>query len=776
MSDTKILPFLGRLSADPLLGPGICHIEHIPAQEVVFGTPSHPLARPVTDALSRKGIHLYSHQCEASDALLSGKNVVITTPTASGKSLAFSAPVFSILHGDPGATALFLYPAKALANDQLLALRAFEQETGIQASAAIYDGDTPAERRAGIRAGSRIILSNPHELHHVLAWHHQWSRFLSGLRVIVLDEAHRYRGVHGSHIALLIRRLRRICARYGSFPLFFLSTATLANPAPFAERLTGCPATAVTKDGAPRGERWFVLYDPSPGGGKTRAAPHGAAALFAAVIAADLQGLCFCGSRRTAELVTLMTRDRLIRGAGPEPSAVTAYRAGYLPHERRELETKLRQGALRGLVSTNALELGIDIGSLDAVIMAGYPGTMMAVRQQAGRAGRSGRESLAVLIARQDALDQFFLRNPAAFFAAPDEHAVINPGNPSVLAGHLLCAASELPLDPERDRAFFGDGVEDFIGACCESGLLSRTRRGAVYTGTRRAADLVSINGCGGAGFRVMCRGKVLETLDRFQAYREAHEGAILLHQGERYLVTAMDHGTGTIRAEPTDLPYHTRPLADTMVRVIQTVDSREHGDFLLSYGDVEVTERISGFRMLRYDTVIGYEPLELPPLIFPTKALWVTVPERVSEACADAGRDLPGSLHGAEHVLIAAMPLHLLCDRRDLGGVSTPCGNEGLPAIYLYDGYEGGAGLAEGGYRCFAGIAKTAAGIAGNCTCQDGCPACVLSPKCGNDNEPMDRDGAALLLRMMAAGPPGGPHIAPRGAGQIQAGTDPAV
>jgi DEAD/DEAH box helicase domain-containing protein len=595
---------------------------------------------------------------------------------------------------------------------------------------------------------SRLVLSNPHELHHVLPWHHQWSRFLSGLSCVVIDEAHRYRGVTGSHMAFLVRRLRRICARYGSDPRFIVASATLANPDEFARNLCGVPFRTVAGDGAPQGPRRFVLYNPFSGGVMEGSFHRDAAAILVECMRHRLQTLTFTGSRKMTELVALWAREGAVRERIGDQ--VAAYRAGYLPEERRDIEQRLKSGSLAGVVSTNALELGIDIGSLDGVILAGYPGTMMATWQQAGRAGRRGEESVAVMVASQSPLDQYFVRHPDLFFGSPHESAIVDLENPYIFSGQLLCASAELPLDPS-DSAFFGPRFPGFADALRAEHLVSETPRGLVYSGSRRPHELVGLSGISRDSFRVVLDGRTLETMDRGQAFREAHKGAVLLHQGEQYLVDSMDLAHGIVRVHPSDVDYYTRPLKSVDIAVRQVLESRPVGDFALSFGDVEVSEHYYAYRIVRNDAVLGIEPLDLPPLRFSTKAVWFTPPGGLEDELLSAGADPDGGLHGTEHALIAMMPFRVLCDRWDLGGLSVPAHPAtGGPAVFVYDGYEGGIGLSEKAYQIFGDLARHTFALVSECPCEEGCPACIYSPKCGNDNQPLDKKGTVLILQAL--------------------------
>ncbi len=483
------------LSVNPVYRSRVVHTEINEPESPKHGTLENPLGDTLESYLSQHRIRLYSHQCEAVNRIRSGKNVIITTPTASGKTLTFNLPVFERLQADSEARALYLYPTKALSNDQLATLERMAQFTGISARPAIYDGDTPQSKRAAVRENSRVIISNPYELHQVLSWHAKWRPFFSHLQFIVIDEAHRYRGVFGSHIALLIRRLVRLCHVYGSAPQFILSTATLENPVEFAEKLTGMPFELVDKDGSPHGRKHFVLYNPFYDGIGERSLYQETKDLLVSCVKDDLQTLCFTGSRKMAELVTLWAREDARRSSALLAGSISAYRAGYLPEERRAIERGLKEGTIKGVVSTNALELGIDVGSLDAVIIAGYPGTMMSTRQQAGRAGRKGGDSLAILVGFANPLDQYFMHHPHHFFSRVHEHAIIDTENPYIVSGHLLCAAAELPLHEDHDRTYFGETFPELLSELAAADLIRKTSRGWVYSGRGRAADVVRLDG-----------------------------------------------------------------------------------------------------------------------------------------------------------------------------------------------------------------------------------------------------------------------------------------
>jgi DEAD/DEAH box helicase domain-containing protein len=741
---------LEALRQSPRFRDRIAHIEVLPAREPEYGELGKPLPAALSRYLDARGIRLYSHQCGAVEALRAGRNVILCTPTASGKTLGFDLPVFETLARDRLATALFVYPTKALSNDQLKVFREMERVTGIRADAAVYDGDTPVSRRGRIREISRIILTNPHELHHVLPWHSKWERFFRNLRYVVFDEAHRYRGVFGSNVAFVIRRLRRIARFYGASPSFVLSTATLANPQEFGEKLAGLPFDVISGDGSPRGGKTFLFYNPFFDGAGALSPHQETRDLFLYFVKRGLQTLCFTASRRMAELIALWSKEATKAGSALS-GQIAAYRAGYLPQERREIEDALKRGLLTGVTSTNALEVGIDIGSLDCVIISGYPGTVLATWQQAGRSGRRNREALAVLVAFQDPLDQYLMKHPGSFFGKPHEQAIIDLANPYILSGQLLCAVAELPFDAGREDTLPGEASAGLLPELAAEGLVKETPHGWVYTGRGRPVEAVGLDHIARDAYRITCEGALLETMDVSQACREAHLGAVLLHQGESYVVRRFDAENRLVEVERRDVDYYTRAIKAVDLEILGTKDMRRMGRMIFCLGELEVTETTLGYKVIRDDQVAAREDLELPPLRFPTTGLWFTIPDELRRAIHDRGLSFGGALHALEHAMIAILPFEILCDRWDIGGLSTP-GHPGTgePTIFLYDGYEGGIGLTEKAQGLMDRVARLTLELIRDCPCETGCPACILSPKCGNDNRPMDKQGALLLLAGM--------------------------
>ena len=727
---------LQKLQAQEWYRGQIVRILTLPPKPAKFSEPQKPLHPKVRAFLEKKGIRLFTHQAEAVDRILAGENVFIATPTASGKTLAFNLPVLSTLLFEEDATALYLYPLKALTQDQLVKLKELEAELGPVFRPGIYDGDTPAQARSRIRAQVRLLLTNPYALHQYLPWHHKWERFLRNLRFVVIDEAHHYRGVFGSHVALLLRRLRRILERYGADPQFILASATIANPEEHGEKLIGKEVFVVKEDGAPRGERTFVFWNPFLD--LKHSWTDQVSLLLAFLVGEGLQTLCFATSRRLAEVLAAFVQPKV------PGKRIMAYRAGYLPEERRAIERGIRTGEIAGVVSTNALELGIDIGGLDAVIIGGYPGTVISVWQQAGRAGRGAKPALVFVVGQGDPLDQYFLRHPEELLTRPQEHAIINPQNESILLRQLLCAASEFPLNA-RDLELFGARPE-MVQTLEESGLVAKTPVGLVYSGIAAPVEVVSLNNLSDRTIRIEVEGKTLETMDYERALREAYPGAVILHQGETYLVRELDLQENVARCERKEVDYYTEPLIREDVRILKVLEEQEIHGVRVGLGEVRVVEEVEAFRRRRAGVTLAVEKLSLPPLEFQTEGVWISVP---IELAKELSSRLAGALHGAEHALVAMAPLHAMADRWDFGGVSTPFHPDlASPAILVHEAFPDGVGLARKLFAILEEWVKAAAELVGGCPCEDGCPSCVLSPRCGNENNPMDKEGAAQLLQ----------------------------
>ncbi len=742
---------LDKLTTDPRFQGKVEHVEELEAQKAQYHQVDD-LPPNIEDYLKQEKIKLYQHQAQAVRYVREGKNILITTPTASGKTLAFNLPVLEKLSRDSQATALYIYPAKALSNDQLRVLRGLEKACNMDLDPAIYDGDTPRDIRPEIRRHSRMVLTNPYQLHLILGWHHQWERFYSQLKFIVIDEAHQYRGVFGSNVAFLIRRLRRICNYYGSDPQFILSSATLANPEEFSLKLVGRPFQLIDQDSSPRGRKHFLFYNPylSPDSVSTHVETTN---LFLFFIRRGLQTLCFTLSRRMAELIARWSLQEL-QDTHPELTGlVTAYRAGYLARERRDIEYGLKTGELLGVTTTNALELGIDIGSLDVVIISGYPGTMISTWQQAGRSGRKNNDSLVVLVAFEGPLDQYFMKNPQVFFDRPHENAIIDLQNVHITFNHLLCAMSELPLSRDEIKNYFQAGP-GFMGHLIRSDQVRESRDRFTYKGKGSPAFQMGLHHISRDEFRVYHDERLLETLDRPHAYLEAHQGAVLINKGETYLVEDFNLQKQEVRVRKRNLDYHTQVLKEVDVRVLQELTSKEIGQFQVHYGEVEVTEHYYRYKRISQGKTVATHPLNLPPLHFRTKGLWFTLPGDIEDQINHyiSGQEVyEGGLHGTEHALIAMFPLKVLCDRFDIGGLSTPHHPDTRAAtIFIYDAFQGGIGLAEKAVELMEELVEVTYDMVRSCQCRVGCPSCIYSPKCGNDNQPLHKRSTQYILSRM--------------------------
>lgn len=747
----------------------VTHVEHIPARQAGRARWPDWIDERLVTRWANQGVSgLWPHQAETVERLHCGENVIISTGTASGKSLCYQVPALSQVLD--GGTVLYLTPTKALAADQLRTLADLDLP---ELRAATFDGDTPFEERAWARRHANYLLTNPDMLHRTLLPRHaRWSSFWRRLRMVVVDECHGYRGVFGSHVAQILRRLRRVCARYGSSPAFLLSSATASEPRVFAMRLTGLQMAEVTTDTSPRGATTFALWEPpltdlrgEGGAPLRRPATAESADLLADLVAADIRTLAFVRSRRAAESVALTTRARLqdlVADAGAPadlPDRVAAYRAGYLADDRRGLEKAFRSGELLGLATTNALELGVDVTGLDAVLIAGWPGTRASLWQQAGRAGRAGQEALAVLIARDDPLDTYLVHHPEALFGRPVEAIVLDPGNPYVLGPHLCAAAAEIPLTRD-DLEIFGPAAEGVLTGLVADGLLRRRATGWFWTSRERAADLADIRGAGGAPIQVVetSTGRLLGTVDESSSHTTVHTGAVYVHQGETFLVAELDLEAGVALVEAGTPDYTTFARDVTDVSVLESLRSHPLGPGELHFGSVEVTRRVVSYvrRRAQSGEPLGDEPLDLPPRTLRTRAVWWTLPASATAVLVRDGLDLGGAAHAAEHASIGLLPLFATCDRWDIGGVSTELhADTGLLTVFVYDGHEGGAGFAERGYaRALDWLTATREAIV-SCECERGCPSCIQSPKCGNGNEPLDKAGALRLLAVLLSDPP---------------------
>jgi len=699
----------------------------------------------------------WAHQVEAAEHARAGRHVVIATGTASGKSLAYQAPVLAALTANQKATALYLSPTKALGADQLRSVGALDVP---DVRAASFDGDTPLPERDWVRAHSRWVFTNPDMLHRgILPAHPKWAHFFRRLSFVVVDECHGYRGVFGSHVALLLRRLRRVARRYGSDPVFVLASATVSDPADSASLLAGVPCEAVTADRSPRGARTVALWEPplldsllgENGAPVRRSAGAETARILTDLVVEGARSLAFVRSRRGAELTALSARHALSEVDSSLPARVAAYRAGFLPEERRALEKSLATGELLGVASTNALELGVDIAGLDAVVVAGYPGTLASFWQQAGRAGRAGDSALVVFVAQDNPLDTYLVHHPSAMLDKPIEATVIDPTNPYVLEPQLACAAMELPLTESCLPAFGGAPARRVVEDLTADGILRRRPTGWFWTSRERPHASVDIRGSGGEQIAVVeaDSGRMLGTVNPGAACTTVHPGAVYLHQGTSYVVDELDLDSSLAMVHREDPEWSTTPREQVDIAVLSTVERSVFDAVTVSLGEVAVTSHVVGYlRRLPSGQVLDQIPLDLPEQTLHTRAVWYTLSESL---LADSGvdrRDIPGALHAAEHAAIGLLPLFATCDRWDIGGVSTALhADTGEPTVFVHDGHPGGAGFADRGHAALIPWLTATRDAIAACECPAGCPSCVQSPKCGNGNEPLHKAGAVTVL-----------------------------
>jgi DEAD/DEAH box helicase domain-containing protein len=808
--------FLKQIKKLPGYRDQLVHMERLPARRARYGKLDRPLPPPLESALRGIGAErLYTHQAQAINAVRAGQHVILSTGTASGKTLAYNIPVLEALLADPCARALYLFPTKALAQDQLRSLHELAQGELQGKRFGTYDGDTPQGVRTRLRREASILLTNPDMLHlGILPNHTLWADFFANLRFVVIDEAHVYRGVFGSHVGCVLRRLWRVCTRYGAAPQIVACSATIANPGEHLQRLASVEPVVVDDDGAPTSARDFVLWNPpfvDRGRMARRSANIEAARLFAQLVQAGIRTIAFSRARRVAELILLYARRILEDEAPGLADRVRAYRAGYRPEQRREIERGLRPGGgLLGVTATSALELGIDIGDLDASLLVGYPGTIASLWQQAGRAGRGTRRALSALIALDDPLDQYFMRHPRDLFGRPHEHALIDPSNPYILEMHLPCAAHEIPLSrgseeggqaytaaavpgrtPRRampgrrrtpspaqasphpkpplppglargdDEALFGTG---FVPAMIELENAGELE----YRGDRwyprpgaYPAEKVSLRALAGSRVALLDAGnnyRLLEEIEGTSALYRVHPGAIYLHQGESFLVRELDLAAGHAIVEPVQVSYYTQPREINDVRVVQAMAHRQVGAATANLGAVRVTQQVIGYRRVQQfrEEVLSVEDLDLPAQTFDTVALWWEVPPGILIQVKRRGLDVAGGLHAVEHAAIGLLPLFAMCDRWDIGGLSTPYHPDtGTALVFIYDAFPGGVGIAEKGFDLLAELWRATYEAIRDCPCEGGCPSCIQSPKCGNNNEPLDKQAAVLILAELLSGSP---------------------
>ena len=698
--------------------------------------------------LGRLGMEqLYSHQATALAAIAAGRHTVVSTPTASGKTLIYNLALFQNLAQDPQARALYLFPLKALAQDQLATFRQWSSSAApLCPGAAIYDGDTSDYQRKKIRQHPpNLLITNPEMVHlALLPFHDRWRFFFSQLRLVVVDEVHTYRGMFGAHMAQVLRRLQRVCAHYGALPTFVFTSATVANPGELAGRLIGQPVETIQESGAPQAARHIVLLDPVDGVSRT------AIELLKAALARRLRTIVYTQSRKTAELIAIWAQQR----AGRWADQISVYRAGLMPENRRDIERRLKNGELLAVVTTSALELGIDIGDLDLCILVGYPGSMISTWQRSGRVGRRGQEAALILIAGEDALDKYFIAQPQAFWQAETETAIVNPDNPVALDAHLVCAAAELPL--EEDEAWLAsDQARAALDRLEQSGDLRRTADGRRWHTPRRRPHWTVHLRCSGTGYRIVDADTqaTIGEIDAQRLFRETHPGAIYLQQGVPYLVERIDELRHAVQVRAAQVDYYTRVCSAADVAILQTTARKRLGRTEFSMGTLKVTDHIIAYDQVRSadGQILTRIPLDLPPITFETQGIWWEIGPDTCHALSASGFDLMGALHATEHAAIGILPLLVLADRNDIGGLSTNFHPQTAQAtIFIYDGVPGGAGLAEQLFARTDRLFQHTRTAIERCACAKGCPACVHSPKCGSGNQPMDKQGAARLLELL--------------------------
>ena len=752
-----VAEYVRALLASDTLGPQVRHHRCEPARAAVYAESRLPWPSAIRRTLEERGLSgLYSHQALATDHIRAGHSVVVATPTASGKSLIYNLPVLERHLRDSEARALYLFPLKALAQDQLAGLQRLVSGWPEEArpTAALYDGDTSDHFRRKIRRDPpTVLISNPEMLHLALLPHHeQWAPFLAGLSHIVVDEAHTYRGVFGAHMAGVFRRLNRLAAHYGAAPSYVFCTATVGNPGELAASLSGLdllpgrrPPVVVDQSGAPQGARHYVFLDPD------QSPATAAIDLLRAALARKLRTIVYCRSRRMTELVSLWAGSL----SGPWAGRISAYRAGFLPEERRQIEARMASGELLAVVSTSALELGIDIGGLDVCILVGYPGTIMSTLQRGGRVGRAQQESAVVLVAGEDALDQYFMSHPEDFFSRPAEKAVVNPWNEVILARHLECAAAELPLSA-RDPWLAPAPAQEALRDLAARGRLLLSADGSQWLAARkRPQRLVDLRGTGRSFVIEDSEGTVIGSVDGFRAWRETHAGAVYLHRGRSYVIEEMDPAAGRVRARQAKVDWFTRVRGHKSTDILEELERRPLGRGVVCRGRLRIIDTITGYekRSTRDNRLLTIVPLEAPPQIFETEGLWYVIPESCRRRLEEDFVHFMGSIHACEHTAIGMLPLLVMADRNDFGGISIPLHPQtGLACVFIYDGLPGGAGLTRQAFGHARELLEVCAAVIEACPCEDGCPSCVHSPKCGSGNRPISKAGALRLIRDLLA------------------------
>ncbi len=773
---TDFSQFLEEIISAPGYAGQVVHVEEIPAREAAYRRLSPVLPRSIREALKKLGIdRLYSHQVAAIRRLRKSEHTVIVTGTASGKTLCYNLPVLEALLRDPDTKAFYLFPTKALAQDQVRGLRRLAEahpELAELVRCGTYDGDTPVATRRKLRGEANVIMTNPDMLHQgILPYHSGWASFFSDLRFVVVDEIHTYRGVFGSNVANVLRRLNRICRHYGSSPTYVCCSATIANPKVLAERLIGMPAALVDNDGAPRGPKRFALWNPpylDTARMERRSSNEEARALMASLLRRGVQTIAFARTRIVAELLFRYTAETLAKVDPALAEAVKAYRAGYLPEERRAIERRLFSGELLGVTSTNALELGIDVGSLDASLIVGYPGSIASTWQQAGRAGRGQDESFVVLIAYNDPLDQYLMWRPDYLFGRSPEHAVVDPENPYLLAGHLRCAAFELPLRSE-DVSHFGDQMLAILGILEDLKQVNRIDEAWYWSTTDYPAAQITLRTQSDDTYTIMDVSRdnqVIGVVDSISAPETVYPGGVYLHEGDTYLVRDLDLDARAAYVERAEVDYYTQAVLDSSIRAGEAHAEKEWADGRLRFGEATVAWSTTAFKKIKFYTQesIGYSRLDLPAQHLATNAAWFVPPQEALEAPGEFGLKAIDGLAGIRNVAVNMLPLLAMCDRLDVGGI-VDSSNTGTPTLFLYDRYPGGLGFAEKGYELFQSLMEQCLTTIQKCPCEEGCPSCVglpvtrpaqqMDPDLGRGYPIPDKDAALVLLTHLLGGKP---------------------
>lgn len=741
-----IQEYVQALKASKRLGGQVVFHKVIPEEPAIWGEPLEAWPGTIEQMLRDADIQrLFVHQAQAIDLVRAGEHVVVATPTASGKTLIYNLMVMERFLVRPDSKALFMFPLKALAQDQLLNLNKFTASLeGRRPTAAIYDGDTSTWHRKRIRERPpNVIMTNPEMLHLSFLPHHaRWATFFSGLETVVVDEVHTYRGLLGSHMSQVFRRLQRICRHYRSSPAFIFNSATVANPKQLAEQLTDLEVRTVSNSGSPKGKRHILFIDPIDSPAQT------AILLLKAALQRNLRTIVYTQSRKMTELIAIWAGTQ----AGEYADRISAYRAGFLPEERREIESKLSRGELLAVISTSALELGIDIGDLDLCLLVGYPGTIVSTWQREGRVGRNGQESAMILIAGEDALDQYFMRNPEDFIQRSPEAAVVNPFNPNILARHVVCAANELPLS--KGESFMQtQEVVEAIATLETGGELLRSGEGDRWFSSRKAPHRqVHLRGAGNRYAIIgSSDGENKGEIDGFRVFKETHPGAVYLHRGDTYLVDTLDLETNTVTVTQANINYYTRARAHKHIEILETYDDKQVAGSRVSTGKLKVTEQVTGFerRRIRGKKLISRLPLDLPEQTFETDGIWFEIPSNVQTKAESGYLHFMGGIHAMEHAAIGMFPLIVMTDRNDLGGISIPYHPQvGSAAVFIYDGIPGGAGLCRQAFYRAKDLLDVTLKAIKTCPCETGCPSCVHSPKCGSGNRPIDKVSAIFVLK----------------------------